>query len=335
MQNVINEYFSDTSEIQITPINTGLINQTYHVIVNQKSYILQSINTDIFKNPQIITRNILNISSYLQQQQYPKAVINCIANKKGEYITEYNNKHWRLTTYIANSVCFDTVQNSDQAFEAAKALSEFHKYLLKFPTSKIESSIPGFLDYNKRVEAFNLALQTGNLDRIKHAETEIQQILDNMPLVSQYLEIQFPERIVHADAKISNFLFDSKQTNHVLAIIDWDTLLPGNILCDFGDMIRTYANLKSEDDPDAQNNFSIANYIAVKKGFLTFLENKLTQTELQAIDLTAKVVVLIQAIRFLTDYFNNDSYYYTSYSEQNLNRTKNQLNLLHAIQSFS
>lgn len=334
MQNIINEYFSNVNDFQITPITSGLINQTFHLIVNQQSYILQTINTDVFKNPQIITSNILNVSTHLQQLQYPKATIHIIANKQGEYTTTYNGNIWRLTAYIANSVCFNTVQTSEQAFEAAKALSEFHKYLVNFPINKISPSIPGFLDYKKRVKDFYLSLQSGNPTRIDIAQPQIQQIFSQLNLVSQYLEIEFPKRVVHADAKISNFLFDLSANNQVKAIIDWDTILPGNILCDFGDMIRTYANLKVEDDPNPENIFSTANYLAVKKGFLTFLEEELTHTELQAIDLTAKVVILIQAIRFLTDYLNDDTYYHITYKDQNLNRTKNQLNLLNAIVSF-
>jgi Ser/Thr protein kinase RdoA (MazF antagonist) len=334
MQNIINEYFSNVNDFKIIPITSGLINQTFHLIVNQQSYILQTINTDVFRNPQIITSNILNVSTYLQQLQYPKATIHIIANKHGEYITSYNGNIWRLTTYIANSVCFNKVQTSEQAFEAAKALSELHKYLVNFPINKIYPSIPGFLDYKKRVEDFYLSLQSGNPTRIDIAQPQIQQIFSQLNLVNQYLEIEFPKRVVHADAKISNFLFDLSANNQVKAIIDWDTILPGNILCDFGDMIRTYANLKVEDDPNPENIFSIANYLAVKKGFLTFLEKELTHTELEAIDLTAKVVILVQAIRFLTDYLSDDTYYHITYKDQNLNRTKNQLNLLNAIVSF-
>jgi len=331
MKALINQYFSNITNVQIIPITSGLINQTFRLVVNQQDYILQSINTQVFKNPEIITTNILEISSYLQAQNYPKAVVNLIANANGTYLTLFENKIWRLSAFVAHSVCYEKVQATQQAFEAAKALSEFHSYLLNFPIHKIQPSIPGFLDYEKRIDAFNLALQNGNTARVAYAQPQIQQVLDSMHLVRQYLTINFPLRVVHADAKISNFLFDATRSDQVLAVIDWDTILPGNILCDFGDMIRTYANLRAEDDPNPENVFSIENYKAVKKGFLTFLENKLTPSELQALDLTAKVVILIQAIRFLTDYLTDDAYYYTRYEHQNLDRTKNQLNLLEAV----
>ena len=48
--------------------------------------------------------------------------------------------------------------------------------------------------------------------------------------------------------------------------------------------------------------------------------------------LAAKTMIFIMALRFLTDYLNNDVYYKTNYAEHNLDRAKNQFKL---IESFS
>lgn len=333
IERVLERYFERVSDLDIKPINHGLINFTYAVSDGQNQYILQQLNPKVFQFPERIISNMLTVSNHLKAQNYPKEVLNIIPNLHGNYLTEVDNDVWRLTNFIANSICHDQVKSEQQAFAAAKALSEFHQHLFNLPIQRIAASIDGFLDYQKRIDDYHKALQNGNQERKDLAQNELVYIDAHLHLIERYLTIDFPQRIVHADAKISNFLFDENDENKVKAIIDWDTLIPGNVMCDFGDMIRTYSNLKAEDDPDPTENFSLDYYNAVKNGFLTHLSDVLTDIELKALDLTAFVVILIQAIRFVTDYLNDDVYYHVSHQNQNLDRTINQINLLKSIEN--
>lgn len=333
MENVLANYFERPDDVIITPINQGYINSTYKLTIGVNNYILQKINTSIFKQPEIIISNMLSVANHLKSKNYSKAIIEVIPNKNRNYLTFLNGETWRMTTFVPNSVCYDKVLSKEQAFAAASAISEFHKELNDLSINRISESVEGFLDYKKRVKDFEKVLSKGNKVRIDLAKDEIDFINRYLHLINQYLSIDFPKRVVHADAKISNFLFDSENETNVAALIDWDTMVPGNILCDFGDMIRTYSNLKVEDDPNPVNNFSLENYQAVKEGFMSELKDILTEEELKAIDLTAFVVVLIQAIRFLTDFINDDIYYHTERENQNLDRTINQINLLKSIQN--
>lgn len=333
MENVLANYFERPDDVIITPINQGYINSTYKLTIGVNNYILQKINTSIFKQPEIIISNMLSVANHLKSKNYSKAIIEVIPNKNRNYLTFLNGETWRMTSFVPNSVCYDKVLSKEQAFAAASAISEFHKELNDLSINRISESIEGFLDYKKRVKDFEKVLSKGNKVRIDLAKDEIDFINKHLHLINQYLSIDFPKRVVHADAKISNFLFDSENETNVAALIDWDTMVPGNILCDFGDMIRTYSNLKVEDDPNPVNNFSLENYQAVKEGFMSELKDILTEEELKAIDLTAFVVVLIQAIRFLTDFINDDIYYHTERENQNLDRTINQINLLKSIQN--
>ncbi|MBS7332252.1 phosphotransferase enzyme family protein [Faecalibacter bovis] len=331
MENVLSNYFERPEDVNVFPINQGYINSTYKLSLGYNNYILQKINTSIFLQPEIIVSNMLTVANHLKSKNYTKAILDVIPNKNGNYLTFLNGETWRMTSFVPNSVCYDKVLSKEQAFAAASAISEFHNVLNDLSINRISESIPGFLDYKKRVSDYKLALINGNKNRIERAQNEINFIQDHIFLIDKYLEIEFPKRVVHADAKISNFLFDSENETKVAGLIDWDTILPGNILCDFGDMIRTYSNLKSEDDPDPINNFSLENYQAVKDGFISNLKDILTEEELKSIDLTAFVVILIQAIRFLTDFISDDVYYHTSKENQNLDRTLNQINLLKSI----
>lgn len=333
MEGILNAYFENPADVILKPLTQGLINSTYEVYHGHHRYILQKINTTIFKKPEVLISNGLLVSNHLKNKNYTKGIIDIQPNKSGNYLTFNNGETWRLTNYIPNSVCYDQVISEDQAYAAAEAISEFHSLLHDLPIERIQPSIEGFLDYKKRVEDYKWALANGNSDRMDAAREVLEYINTNLYLVERYLTIDFPQRIVHADAKISNFLFEEKNPNRVTAVIDWDTFIPGNILCDFGDMVRTYASLKVEDDPSEGPIFSRAYYEVVKKGFLAQLHQILSPKEMEAIDLTAYVVILIQAIRFVTDYLQNDIYYHTNRENHNLDRTINQVNLLRALQN--
>jgi len=332
MEYILQHYFDRVDDVITKPLTQGHINSTYEVYLGQNKYILQRLNTSIFKDPDVIVSNILAVSQHLKSKDYQKGIIDVLPNRNGNYLTFVNGETWRMTNYIPQSVCHEKVLSKEQAFQAAKTISEFHRLMLDIPIEKIKPSIEGFLDFNKRVKDFQLALENGNAERMIKAKEQIDYINNHLDLIDQYLAIDFPTRLVHADAKISNFLFHENDELKVTALIDWDTFIPGNIFCDFGDMIRTYSNLKAEDDPNADDNFSIEYYQAVKEGFLSDLKDVISEEELEAIDLSAFVVILIQAIRFLTDYLNNDTYYHTSRENQNLDRTINQINLLKAIE---
>lgn len=334
MEKILKHYFKNIDQIVVNPINSGWINSTYEVNNQGKKYILQKINTKVFPKPEIISNNIQFVSTHLNEKKYPKQLIEIIPDLQGNLLAREAEETWRLTSFIPNSICFDKVKSPEQAFEAAKTISEFHSYLLDLNVDKILPSIDGFLDYNKRIKDFSIALENASEERLQETKDEVNYILDNLPKVKEYLAIDFPKRVVHADAKLSNFLFDNDNYSQAIAVIDWDTIMPGNILCDFGDMIRTYANLKEEDDPTAENLFEPSYYDAVKNGFLEHLKDDLQPIEIENMDFVAYIVIYIQAVRFLGDYLNNDVYYSISYPKQNLNRTINQINLLKALTKF-
>lgn len=334
MDEVLIQYFDNPDYCVVTPITSGLINLTYQINVGVNKYILQEINSSIFPEPEIIIANMLFLDHFLKEKNYPKETLSIIPNNKGLYLTYANGKTWRMTKFITSSISYNKVVSKEQAFNAAKAISEFHYYLNDFDVNRIKPSIKGFLDFKTRVKQFNEALEKGNTTRLIETKEIVEYIKSQSYLIDNYLQINFPQRIVHADAKISNFLFDENNENNVLAIIDWDTILPGNILCDFGDMVRTYANIKEEDDTSDGNLFSAHNFEALKEGFLLHLKEQLTDVELDNINLSAQVVILIQAIRFITDYLLNDTYYTITYEKQNLNRTINQINLLKELNQY-
>lgn len=322
------EVHSNFSYKQLT---SGHINQTYLVNNNGEQLILQKLNTTVFKNLEGITQNILSVCNHLKQKEYPNQVLQLVSFNDGGYL--YNGQ-WRIFEYIEDTQTFLKVQSAKQTYEAAKFLGSFHAHLSDITLDKVQDSIEGFLDFEVRSIQYQKALKDAETSRLKKAEDVIVFIEENESILEDWLALlpQIPTRIIHADPKISNFLFDKTDANRILALIDWDTLLSGSILYDFGDMVRSYTNLREEDDPEVGGNFSLENYRALEEGFLFYIKDKLTQKELDNLDLGAKTVIYVQAMRFLTDYLNGDVYYAVQHPEQNLDRTKSQINLLRELQ---
>lgn len=324
---VFSNFEKISSDFSYQKLTSGHINQTFLVQNNQKKFILQKINTSVFKNLEIITENIRTVSSHLKSRNYPHFILESLPFSEGSFLWD---ETWRLLNYAEKTMIFEKVKSPEQAYEAAKFLGEFHGHLRDLDTNKLKDSIPGFLDFNSRFQNFQLSLKSASTERLKIAENEIEFLLSQENILENWNQIssELPKKIIHADPKISNFLFEENSSENIKALIDWDTLMTGTVLYDFGDMVRSYTNLRKEDDPDFGENFSLENYKSLKKGFLYHLENQFHPIEKENMDLAGKLVVYIQAIRFLTDFLNGDIYYQIHYAEQNLNRAKSQIHLL-------
>ncbi|MCW1961359.1 phosphotransferase enzyme family protein [Chryseobacterium viscerum] len=331
--------FIGTDHYDLTPITDGLINTTY-LLENKdqgKKFILQKINNHVFKRPEVIVNNHLMINEILRSNNYQFQIIEPIPSLTGKLLVkDTNDDPWRMLSFVENSVSFLTVPSLQTAFEAAKTFSYFLTTVNTEKLPAIEDTLPDFLNFEKRVADYKNALKDAAPQLKENAKAEIEITNQLLSLPDQWIEMeknnQIPKRIIHADVKISNILFD--QNHKPLAVIDLDTMMISTILYDFGTMIQSYTNTTHEDDGNARNNFKPEMYKAVKEGFLFYLKEKLTPEESDNLDYAAQVAIYIQELRFLTDYLNGSTYYSTKYPEHNLDRTKNQLELLKGLREY-
>ena len=331
---IVEQFLGSVGILSITPIENGLINHTYLVETESGKFILQQVNTLIFKNPKAIQNNHLKINEILDRSGYSKKTVKIIPTLSNDLLFEKDNEAWRMLDFLENSVTFLKPSSTEIAFEATKCLSEFYK-IINQESIILEETLPDFINFEKRVIDFKTAL-IQETERKKTAEKEINFILEHLSLPEKWIALEnqrsLPNRVIHADPKISNVLFDKE--NKAIAVIDLDTMMNGTILYDFGDMIRSYTNNSDEDEGAVSDNFDAENYVAVKDGFLFYLKETLTRIELENLDYAAQLIIYIQAVRFLTDFLNHDIYYSVKYDLQNLDRTKNQINLLKGLQLF-
>ncbi len=347
---IVNRFKVSSNSFIYRRFGNGHINDSY--LVESKSdereqYILRKINSKVFKNPEIVVSNSVKVVSHIKEKLLNKGVNNhknfvltFIPTLDGNFaFVDENNDFWCLTIFFPKSYTVDFVETEIQAYEAAKAFGEFQQFIADININEFKFVIPDFHNLSKRLVAFNKAVETCSDERKKNALTEIEKVKDFLWIEEKNREIfsdsKIPVRITHNDTKINNVMLDNV-TNKAHCVIDLDTVMPGSVLFDFGDMVRTFTSPVAEDEKDiAKVKVRLNIFDALAKGYLEASGKFLTDYEKENLVFGAELIVFEQAIRFLTDYCNNDVYYKTAYREHNLVRARNQFQLLKSISSLS
>lgn len=335
LQKIFEAYCIEENTSAAQPFGSGLINHTWKVSVNGNSFILQRINHQIFKSPQDIANNIALTGNYLQQHYPGYLFVLPVKSKDGaDIFFDGNDGYFRLMPFVNNSHTVDVAEQPQLAFEAAKQFGRFTKLLSGLDATQLKITLPNFHNLSLRYEQFQKALVDGNPERIKESAPLIDIIEANKSIVRVYEKIKadpaFTVRVTHHDTKISNVLFDENEKG--LCVIDLDTLMPGYFISDAGDMIRTYLSPVSEEEKcfdkiEVREDF----FLAIAKGYIGELKDELSETEITHFVYAGKFMIYMQAIRFLTDFINNDVYYGAKYEGHNFVRAGNQLTLLQKL----
>lgn len=335
LQTVLSEYDIDANECIIKPFGSGLINNTWDIKKGNEHYILQRINHKVFKQPEYIAENVRLVANYLNKN-YPgySFVAPVKTIKGGDIVFSYDEGYFRMFPFVKNSHTIDVVTNPGQAYEAAKQFGAFTKKLSGFNAAHLKITLPDFHNLSLRYQQFEDALVNGNTERIAIAADSIAAAKNYKGIVNEFEKIkhdsEFKIRVTHHDTKISNVLFDDNDKG--LCVIDLDTIMPGYFISDVGDMLRTYLSPANEEEKDLTKIEVRMDYLdAVIKGYLSELHDELTEKEKQSFIYAGKFMIYMQALRFLTDYINDDLYYGAKYEGHNLIRAKNQLALLKCL----
>jgi thiamine kinase-like enzyme len=336
MHEILNAF--DLREARLEPFGSGLINGTWKVYTREGNYILQKINTQVFKQPQNIAYNVRLISEYLTKNFPDYHFVSPLASAVGDEIVFCKERGWfRLMPFVENSVTLEVVQTPEQAYEAARQFGKFTKILSGFQATRLKNTIPQFHDLELRYRQFLHAISNGNKRRANNSKKLINELLGHKNIIEQYRIVIFnPEfklRVTHHDTKISNVLFDSR--NKGLCVIDLDTVMPGYFISDIGDMMRTYISPVNEEEKDLdkiiiRNDF----YRSIVEGYSDEMKDELTGTEKNHFLFAGKFMIYMQALRFLTDHLNNDVYYGARYEGHNMIRAKNQMVLLKRLKEL-
>lgn len=253
MQKILSCFAVQSQVVHFARYGSGHINDTYKVVCeNGELYIVQRMNTRVFKDPDALMENISRVTRHLAKKMpEPREVLTLIPAKNGEAYARIGEECWRVYVFVKDSLCVNTAQTKEQFSGSAAAFGRFFNALSDFPAEALHETIKDFHNTPVRLEALKTSVRADTEGRVKNALREIDAALSYEKYAHTLIDLQhsgeLPLRVTHNDTKINNVLFD-KKTGRGLCVIDLDTVMPGLVLNDFGDSIRFGASTAAEDE---------------------------------------------------------------------------------------
>ena len=323
---------------EIKPLGAGLINDTYKVSTlgtDAPDYVLQRINHAIFQNVEMLQANIDAVTTHIRKKLEEKGekdierkVLRFLPADTGKTYWHDGENYWRVMAFIPNARTYETV-DPEYSYYAGVAFGNFQAMLADIP-DELGETIPDFHNMEFRLKQLRDAVAADAAGRVKEVRyflDEIERRAEEMCKAERlHREGKLPKRVCHCDTKVSNMLFDDK--GEVLCVIDLDTVMPSFVFSDFGDFLRSAANTAPEDEPDLNKihfKFDIFKHFA--KGYIESAKHFLTPLEIELLPYAVTLFPYMQAVRFLADYINGDTYYQINYAEHNYVRALAQYKL--------
>lgn len=350
LEKIISQFQVKGALISIKENTQGNINSTYLVSFQNRTdvdiYLLQKINSYVFKEPYLVMKNIEAVTQHIGRQlDGVHRTLNFVRTVDGDLMYTYINRdgekeYYRLYEYIDSCVSYDTFEDCENpekiAYNAGKCFGLFHKYLNTFPANMLAETIPDFHNTPKRFDDLLAAIENGVTNRAFECSNEIVYLISKIKeysIISNNLGKTIPLRVTHNDTKLNNILMDS-HTDEGIAVIDLDTVMPGSILFDIGDGIRSACSNCFEDETDESKIFLNMEFTkAYLKGYFEEMARYLSPIEVNLIAMSICILTYELTLRFLTDYINNDVYFKVKYKRHNYDRFRNQFILLKDIES--
>lgn len=344
LEEIIKNFNIDGEYIGYYLSNDGHINNTFVLEFDDglgkiKSYLLQLINTNVFKNPDELMENIVGVTEYLRKivvdngGDPERECLNVYFTSDGKpYYRDADGNCWRCYNFITGAHSCQSIDAPETFANAARAFGKFQCLLADYPSETLHETIPNFHNTLSRFADFEKAVSDNIAGRADSVRDEIDFVLarrgDAGVLVKLLEKGKLPLRVTHNDTKLNNVMFDN-ETDEGICVIDLDTVMPGLSLYDFGDSIRFGANTAAEDEKDLSKvSLSLPLYREYTAGYLSTAGQSLTPTEVEYLPFSAKLMTFECGMRFLTDYLNGDTYFRIAYDDHNLDRCRTQFRLV-------
>ena len=346
LSEVFDKFIKNKTYIGFSRINSGHINDTFHIKTSDLShsgYVIQRINHYVFKDIDGLMNNILLVTDHISsiyeashEIDLERKVLKFYQSENGKYyFKDKEGYFWRCCDFIRDSMTYDLVTDLNIAFTGAELFGIFQNQLSSLDSKLIAETIPHFHDMEWRWENLMRAVEKDSVNRLGSVKKEIEFAYQRFPeldiLTKKIKSGKLPLRITHNDTKFNNILFS--KDGEALCVIDLDTVMPGTVLHDFGDAIRSCCNTANEDEPDLTKiSFDLLIFKAFSRGYLKQASNFLTIEEKNLLVLSCRFMTFIMGIRFLADYLEGDTYYKIRHQDHNIERCRAQFRLIECME---
>ena len=330
--------------LEIKPLSGGHIHQTFLVnemtAYGRRSLVLQRVNHLVFTDPQGIINNMLKVIQHVAQNLEPSdkfEVFRLIPTRSGPYLFKDDEEYsWRMLTFIEGSYSLDHVQDPEHAYQGALAYGRFLALIADMDANELVNTIPDFHHLGHRYETFKAVRLDNKVGRLQAVQKEVEFVEQRIPFINSIVTLiegdDLPLRVVHNDTKLSNVLF-SRESDQGISVVDWDTIMPGYLMYDFGDMVRTFSSPVAEDSLDLDAiSVQMPVFRALCAGFFHDTFSIITTSEIESLLPGAQLMTFIMGLRFLTDYLQGDVYYNIEHAHHNLDRCRNQFRLMESLE---
>jgi Ser/Thr protein kinase RdoA (MazF antagonist) len=348
---IANQFKINNNVINIQEYGNGNINKTYLITTdkeNNKYFILQRINTDVFLKPESVMQNMCIVTEHIHKRIQSSDVTSIYNWKVPRIIQTHANQNywiapdktfWRTISFIENSQCFDTIDNTDIAIEIGCALGIFHNLISDLPTKKLTDTLEGFHITPHYINHYDQVMKDKRVDN-SHEINYCIKFVNKRRLLANILEDaktkgKLPLRIMHGDPKINNIMIE-KDTRKAISIIDLDTVKPGLIHYDIGDCLRSGCNPLGEEAGVKWESvyFDTNNCRSILQGYISQAKSFLIKNDYKYLYDSIRLIAFELGLRFFTDYLEGNVYFHAEYPEHNLFRSLVQFKLTESIEFY-
>jgi Ser/Thr protein kinase RdoA (MazF antagonist) len=314
------------------PHGSGHINDTFLVRTTAIPYVLQRINTAVFRDPVRLMQNVARVIAHVRTRRRGREALELYPTRAGGVCHfDAHGEAWRALAFIEGAHTVDVIESPAQAEAAARAFGAFQRLLVDLPGPRLHETLPHFHDSPRRLVALEDAAARDAHGRTAGALSELDFALAQEPLTREITrrlaDGTLPERVTHNDTKLNNVLFDDR-TGEALCVIDLDTVMPGAAVYDFGDLVRTMTCAAAEDERDLSKvELRLDLYEAIARGYLDAARAFLTPAEVATLVVGGTLITFETGMRFLTDHLQGDGYFRIHHPGQNLDRARTQFAL--------
>lgn len=353
LMRVCKEFFNTKNIVEIRELGGGHINETYEVLFKDYKYVLQQLNAKVFYSPLGVMNNIRLITDHIKKKvvyegKNPKrSVLTLIKTRYDQDIAIVDDEYWRCVEFIDGGTGYDLVPSAEVFYEVGRAVGNFQNLLSDFHTRLLDDPIKNFHDTPKRFKGFVRAVKVDEFNRAAECEEEIKFITsreEGLNKITSSLEEKIiPRRVTHNDTKCSNVMIDNI-TGEYLCLIDFDTVMKGSLVYDYGDALRFGASTALEDETDLDKvGINFEYFKSFTEGFLLEMKPKnngkeetkpISKEEIDLLYDGYRIITLELALRFLQDYIIGDKYFRIKEGrpKHNLERARNQIKLVSEIE---
>lgn len=342
---IVAQFHSEPVE-HIAPLGHGHIHHTYLVrLTGGGRWVLQRVNTHVFSDLEAVMQNIVRVTAHVHARllregasELDRRVLRVCCTHAGKtHLLDPLLGAFRMFAYVEGSLTLPRLTSAAEGFEAGRACGELARLLHDLSPALLHTTLPAFHATDRRFEALRDAVAADSVGRLREMQPEWEQLALLEPLARECAgwasDPALRLRITHNDTKLDNILFDAA-TRRALCLIDLDTVMPGYLAYDFGDLVRSCLCTVDEDARDANAvDVRFEWYEPLVRGYLSEVAADLTPLERRSLARGPLWIVLELALRFLTDYLQGDRYFKVARPTHNLDRARVMLALLHRFRA--